>query len=223
MPWGQTLAVLGPSGSGKSTLLRLLNRLDEPTSGTVELGGVDYRTMPPAELRRHVGMVMQRAYLFPGSVRENILFGPAQREHAPAPEVEALLQRVGLDGYSDRAVHTLSGGEAQRVAVARALANDPEVLLLDEPTSALDEQSKRGIENLLESVIQERGLSCVWVTHDPLQAARMAATVLLLKDGGMEPMGEVRVILPDQAAITSVATAVEASKSEHPGARETDA
>ncbi len=206
VPRSHTLAVLGPSGSGKSTLLRLLNRLDEPTSGTVELDGVDYRTLPPAELRRRVGMVMQRAYLFPGTVRENILFGPAQRERAPATDVDALLRRVGIDGYSGRAVHTLSGGEAQRVAIARALANEPEVLLLDEPTSALDEKSKRAIEQLLESIIQERGLSCVWVTHDPLQAARMANTVLMLKGGRMDAFGEAREILAEQAAIAALPT-----------------
>ncbi len=193
---GEVLAILGPSGSGKSTLLRLLNRLDEPTSGTVELDGVDYHSLQPQELRRRVGMVMQRAYLFPGTVSENIAYGPAQHDtHLGADANAGLLDQVGLSGYGDRLVHTLSGGEAQRVAIARALANQPEVLLLDEPTSALDETSKHGIEQLLVSIIHQRGLTCVWVTHDRQQAARMADIVLLLEDGQATAIGPTLEVL----------------------------
>src|SRR5437763_2540784 len=147
---GEVLAVVGPSGAGKSSFLRLLNRLDEPTGGTVLLNGLDYRTLPPRELRRRVGMVMQMAYLFPGTVTANIGFGPRQRgEILTGDDIAALLERVGLPGYQDRDVSTLSGGEAQRVSMARTLANAPDALLLDEPTSALDEHSARGIEELV--------------------------------------------------------------------------
>ena len=138
---GELLGIVGASGSGKSSFLRLLNRLDEPTSGTVFLDGQDYRQLPPRELRRRVGMVTQRPFLFPGDVASNLRFGPLQRgETLPDGEVSALLERVGLPGFATRDVINLSGGEQQRVSLARALANRPRCLLLDEPTSALDER-----------------------------------------------------------------------------------
>ncbi|HZD51077.1 MAG TPA: ATP-binding cassette domain-containing protein [Silvibacterium sp.] len=192
----EVLAVLGPSGAGKSTLLRLLNRLDEPTGGAILLGGEDYRALPPRTLRRRVGMIMQRAYLFPGTVAENVRFGPVQDGLTISDaEIENLLNQVGLAGYGARDVATLSGGEAQRVAITRALANSPEVLLLDEPTSALDELAKEGVETLLESLIRQRGLTCVWVTHDAAQAGRMADLVLLLEAGRMTSFGRAAEIL----------------------------
>lgn len=192
----EVLAVLGPSGAGKSTLLRLLNRLDEPTGGTILLDGEDYRSISPRTLRRRVGMIMQRAYLFPGTVAENVRFGPSQHGVTMADaEIENLLKQVGLAGCGERDVVTLSGGEAQRVAITRALANSPEVLLLDEPTSALDELAKEGVETLLESLIRQRGLTCVWVTHDAAQAGRMADSVLLLEAGQVSGFGRAAEVL----------------------------
>jgi putative ABC transport system ATP-binding protein len=181
---GEVLAIVGPSGAGKSSLLRLINRLDEPTGGTVLLDGQDIRSLPPRELRRRIGMILQRAYLFPGSVAQNVCYGP--RQHGtllPSSAVAELLERVGLEGYAERNAATLSGGEAQRVAITRALANQPDVLLLDEPTSALDDAAKLGVETLLGSLIRERHLTCIWVTHDAAQARRMADSVLLLETG----------------------------------------
>lgn len=187
---GEVLTVVGPSGAGKSTLLRLLNRLDQPTSGTVWLNGIDTLTLPPRELRRRIGMVMQRAYLFPGTVAENIAFGPKQQGRITSPgEIDSLLARVGLADFGSRDALTLSGGEAQRVAITRALANDPEVLLLDEPTSALDEAARHGVESLLESLVRERHLTCVWVTHSVEQARSMADKVLALKAGRVDAYG----------------------------------
>jgi putative ABC transport system ATP-binding protein len=181
---GEVLAVVGPSGAGKSSFLRLLNRLDEATGGTVLLDGEDYRAIAPRELRRRVGMVMQMAYLFPGTVGANIAFGPLQRHETMSQEqIKGLLDRVALPGYQDRDVSTLSGGEAQRVSLARTLANSPEVLLLDEPTSALDEASARGIEELVLGVIRERRMTCVIVTHDMQQAARIADRTMYLEAG----------------------------------------
>ena len=145
---GEVLAITGPSGSGKTSLLRLLNRLDEPTFGTVFVEGVDYRTIEPRELRRKLGLVAQRPYLFPGTVADNLRFGPAQRGQTLSPEaVEQLLAQIGLKDYAGRDVANLSGGEAQRVSVARTLANSPLALLLDEPTSALDEAAKHEVES----------------------------------------------------------------------------
>ena len=173
-----------------------MNRLDEPTSGVVLLDGDDYRSLPPQTLRRRMGMIMQRAYLFPGKVAENVRFGPLQQGRAmPDVEIASLLEQVGLDGYAERDVKTLSGGEAQRVAITRALANNPEVLLLDEPTSALDEVAKQGVETLLESLIRKRGLTCVWVTHDAAQAGRMADSVLLLEGGKTAAYGPATEVL----------------------------
>jgi putative ABC transport system ATP-binding protein len=191
---GEVLGIVGPSGAGKSTLLRLINRLDEPTEGTVFFHGRDYRGLPTEALRCSIGMVMQRAYLFPGTVSENIAFGPGQRgKSIQTAQIEALLTEVGLEGYASRDALTLSGGEAQRVAITRALANDPEVLLLDEPTSALDEASRESVERLLERLIRERHLTCFWVTHNPEQAQTMADRILVLAAGRTKALG-----LPDE-------------------------
>jgi putative ABC transport system ATP-binding protein len=193
---GEVLAVVGPSGSGKSSFLRLLNRLDEPTSGTVCLEKVDYRQIPPRELRRKVGMVTQRAFLFPGTVYENLSFGPRQRgEVLSETRAEELLTRVGLSGYAARDVANLSGGEAQRVSLARALANSPVVLLLDEPTSALDDAGKSGVESLIHDIIRGSRLTCVMVTHDIAQAARMATRVMMLERGRATKIGTIQEVL----------------------------
>jgi len=192
----EILALVGPSGAGKSSLLRLLNRLDQPTEGTVYLEGVDYRQMLPRELRRRVGMVTQRAFLFPGNVADNVRYGPRQRgEELPQGRVESLLLDVGLAGYSERDVANLSGGEAQRVSLARALANDPVVLLLDEPTSALDEASKLVVEAMILRVVRDSQLTCVIVTHDNAQAERFAERVLVLDRGHVTKTGSVREVL----------------------------
>jgi putative ABC transport system ATP-binding protein len=186
----ELLGIVGPSGSGKSSLLRLLNRLDEPTSGTVYLEEQDYRQIPPRELRRRVGMVTQRPFLFPGSVAANLRFGPAQRgEILPDEEISLLLDRVRLPGFASTDVSVISGGEQQRVSLARTLANRPEVLLLDEPTSALDEESKRGIEELIVELVHDRGLTCVMVTHDRDQARRLCDRVMLLEAGRLAQIG----------------------------------
>ena len=187
---GELLGIVGPSGSGKSSLLRLLNRLDEPSTGTVYLDGVDYRQLPPRELRRRIGMVMQRPFLFPGDVATNLRFGPAQRGEAmPEDEIASLLERVGLAGFAAQEVSVLSGGEQQRVSLARTLANRPEVLLLDEPTSALDEHSKLGIEELVGALVRDDGLTCVMVTHDRDQARRMCHRVIVLEAGRLVQVG----------------------------------
>jgi putative ABC transport system ATP-binding protein len=193
---GEVLAVVGPSGSGKSSLLRLLNRLDEPTSGTVFVEGIDYRQIAPRDLRRKLGLVNQRPYLFPGTVEDNLRFGPLQRGESLSQEsVDQLLIRVGLKGYASRNIANLSGGEAQRVSVARTLANSPLILLLDEPTSALDETSKLEVESSIQRVIHEQGITCVLVTHDRAQAARLAERALLLEAGRIVRDGSINEVL----------------------------
>jgi putative ABC transport system ATP-binding protein len=193
---GEVLAIVGPSGSGKSSLLRLLNRLDEPTSGTVYVEATDYRQIAPRDLRRKLGMVNQRPYLFPGTVEQNLQYGPLQRgESLPPDSIEQLLTRVGLKGYASRNIANLSGGEAQRVSVARTLANSPLVLLLDEPTSALDEASKLEVESTIQNIVHDQGLTCILVTHDTAQAVRLAGRALLLEAGRIVRAGPINEVL----------------------------
>jgi putative ABC transport system ATP-binding protein len=176
----------------------LLNRLDEPTSGIVRFNVRDYRELAPRELRQRIGMVMQAAYLFPGTVAENVGYGPRQRgQTLAAGQIETLLQRVGLPGYQERDVSNLSGGEAQRVSIARTLANDPEILLLDEPTSALDEDSARKVEDLVLDIIRERRMTCVIVTHNAAQARRVAHRAMILKAGKLAAIGPPAEVLQD--------------------------
>ena len=190
--------MVGPSGSGKSSFLRLLNRLDEATGGSVNLNGEDYRKLAPEELRRRLGMVMQTAYLFPGTVAENVAYGPLQRgQRLLAEQIDALLQRVGLSGYLGRDTSNLSGGEAQRVSIARTLANAPEILLLDEPTSALDEDSAREVEDLVLDIIRERRMTCVIVTHNNAQARRIAHRTVIIRNGKLIASGPTNEVLRD--------------------------
>jgi putative ABC transport system ATP-binding protein len=199
---GDVLAIVGPSGAGKSSLLRLLNRLDEPTAGAFFVEGRDYREIAPRELRRRVGMVMQTAYLFPGTVADNIRYGPRQHgESLTDAAVDLLLEQVGLAGFASRTVEHLSGGEAQRAAFARALANSPVILLLDEPTSALDDLAKHGIETLIRDVVRTRGLTCLIVTHDTAEAARLAQRVLVLERGRVKRIGTLREVVDVEALL----------------------
>ncbi len=182
VPDGEVTAVVGPSGAGKSTLLRTINRLIEPSSGEVYLDGEPTGSLDPLELRRRVGMVFQIPALFGPSVREAVLYGArlAGRDADP----ERLLEVVGLDpSMSGRAPETLSVGQQQRVSVARALALEPEALLLDEPTSALDEAARRKIEDLVGDLNARLGLTMVFVSHDLSQVGRVADRVVLLVEG----------------------------------------
>jgi putative ABC transport system ATP-binding protein len=181
---GEVVAITGPSGAGKSSVLRLLNRLDAPTAGKVLLEGADTSEMDVHELRRRVGMVMQSANLFLGTVAENVHYGPGLRgERMSDGEVEELLATVGLRGYAERDVAGLSGGEAQRVSLARTLANRPQVLLLDEPTSALDDAAKLVVEEALRAAMAQMEGACLIVTHDAAQAARLAQRTLVMREG----------------------------------------
>jgi ABC-type multidrug transport system ATPase subunit len=182
VPAGEVTAVVGPSGAGKSTLLRAINRLIEPSSGEVYLDGESTGSLDPLELRRRVGMVFQIPALFGVSVEEAVLYGArlAGRSADPA----RLLEVVGLDPSMCRRVpETLSVGQQQRVSVARALALEPEALLLDEPTSALDEGARRKIEELVRDLNARLGLTMIFVSHDLSQVERVADRVVLLAEG----------------------------------------
>ena len=192
----EVLAIVGPSGAGKSSFLRLLNRLDEPTEGTVLIDGTDYREIPPTELRSRIGFVPQEPALRNGTVAENVTIGPRLRDQRISDEaVDRLLSRVDLDGYASRDVSTLSGGEAQRVAIARTIITQPEVVLLDEPTASLDADAEARVETLLTDLITESDLTCVLVTHDREQARRLADRVAVFEDGRMVTIGDVGTVI----------------------------
>jgi putative ABC transport system ATP-binding protein len=176
-------ALLGPSGSGKSTILRLLNRLADPDSGVVRMHGEDVRSDDVLELRRRAVLVPQLPAPLPGSVADNVGYGPSLIGRSV--EVEPLLERAGLDAsYAERDASQLSVGEQQRVMLARALALEPEVLLLDEPTSALDETARDEIERTLLD-LRER-VSIVLVTHDGAQAERLTKRTVRIREGRAE-------------------------------------
>jgi len=167
-------ALVGPSGAGKSTLLRLLNRLADPDRGTVRFAGSDVRDLDPLELRRRACLVGQLPALLPGSVAHNVRLGPSLRGGEEA-DVPRSLRLAGLDSsFAGREAERLSAGEQQRVMLARALALEPQVLLLDEPTSALDARTRAGVEATLMRLVHEHGVSVVVVTHDSDQARRLA-------------------------------------------------
>ena len=188
VPDGGVTVVVGPSGAGKSTLLRLCNRLEAPTQGRVLFRGEDVAALDPLVLRRRVGMVFQRPATFPGTVRDNLrVADPAAGDAGLA----ALLARADLDpSFLDRAAASLSGGEAQRMCLARALAAAPDVLLMDEPTSSLDEAARRTLERLARR-LADGGVPMVWVTHDLDQASRLADWRLELASGRVRASGPV--------------------------------
>jgi putative ABC transport system ATP-binding protein len=157
----------------------------------VYLDDIDYKTIAPRELRRRLGMVTQRPFLFPGDVASNLQFGPRQRgEVLPNDTIKELLQQVGLEGFAGRDVTNLSGGEQQRVSLARALANRPEMLLLDEPTSALDEDAKLGVEQLIRDLATATQRTFILVTHDREQARRICDRVGTMDRGRLTHIGK---------------------------------
>jgi putative ABC transport system ATP-binding protein len=181
LPEGSS-CLAGESGSGKSTLLRLLNRLADPDRGSVSYRGRSLGSIDVLHLRREVALVPQLPALLPGSVADNVAFGPGLI--GGEVEVEPLLELAGLPpAFAGREADRLSVGEGQRVMLARALALEPRVLLLDEPTSALDARSRDRVEATLADLRRRLGLSLVLVTHDLAQAERLADRVVRLERG----------------------------------------
>ena len=189
---GEVLGIIGPSGSGKSTLLRMMNLLEDPTSGTLVFDGrrLTDASSAPLAIRRRMTMVFQNPILFNTSVLNNVAFGLKLRGKKNAREEAAsLLDRLGLMDLAKEHASTLSYGEAQRVALARALVLQSEVLFLDEPTANLDPYNVGLIEDMLETVNRERNTTVVLVTHNVFQARRVAHRVVLLLEGRVVEAG----------------------------------
>ena len=188
---GELMALLGSSGAGKSTILRCIAGHLEPDAGEIWIGGERMDQAPPE--KRNVGMVFQSYALFPHlTVRRNVAFGPERRgaSRSEATELaDEMLDRVGLLELGDRYPRQISGGEQQRVAVARALAIRPEVLLLDEPLSSLDQTLRRELRSLLHRLQRSFGATTVWVTHDQEEALTVADRVAVLDRGRLQQVG----------------------------------
>ncbi|HEV2768649.1 MAG TPA: ATP-binding cassette domain-containing protein [Solirubrobacteraceae bacterium] len=192
LPRGCVTALAGPSGAGKTTLLRCLVRLEEPTDGQVLVGGDDARELDPCLLRRRVGLVAQAPVMLPGDVAANVGYG---LNGAGAEELARSLAAVGLSrDLLERDARELSGGEAARVALARALARAPAALLLDEPTAALDATAGRVVEEHVRS-LAAGGLAILVVCHDRAQARRMAGRAVVLDGGRVVRAGGVEAVL----------------------------
>ena len=186
--------VAGPSGSGKSTMLRLLNRLADPDSGRVLYEGTDVRERDPLQLRREVSLVPQLPALIDGTVHDNVAYGP--RLAGNSFDTRRCLELAGLDPeFAERDGAKLSVGEQQRVMLARALALEPQVLLLDEPTSALDEAARDAVEATLRELSSRTSISVVLVTHDTEQARRLAEYVVRIDAGRVTAQGPVEEVL----------------------------
>jgi len=191
---GELLAVVGASGSGKTTLLRLINRLTDPSSGTVRVGGLDAASVEPVALRRRIGYVFQEVGLFPHmTVAENIAITPKllgwERARTNA-RVHELLGLVRLDvDYGSRLPHQLSGGERQRVGVARALAAGPEMVLMDEPFAALDPLTREALGQDYRSLHDRLGLTTLMITHDMVEALELADRIAVLRGGTIVAQG----------------------------------
>jgi len=202
---GETLVLLGSSGCGKTTTLKMINRLIEPTSGTIHVDGQEVTKQDPVVLRRTIGYVFQGIGLFPHyRVIQNVeivprLVGwPANKRRRRVREV---LELVGLppDEFADRFPDELSGGQQQRIGVARALAADPKYLLMDEPFGALDAITRDALQQELKSLSKRLGKTTVFVTHDIFEALTLADRIAVLHEGRVQQVDTPQMVLTDPA------------------------
>lgn len=192
---GEFFVLVGSSGSGKTTLLKLLNRLIEPTEGTIRRGGKTLHTLPLRPLRLDTGYVLQQIALFPNlTVAENIALVPMMKGLSKAETIEqtrAWLTKLGLppQEYMHRYPRELSGGQQQRVGIIRSLIGKPQVLLMDEPFSALDPLSRRQLQDLIKDLHREFGLTIVFVTHDMAEALCLGSRLCIMENGRIIRIG----------------------------------
>lgn len=192
---GEITAIIGPSGGGKSSVLRLINRLDDPVQGRILLDGTDISAMHPPLLRRNICMMLQKAYMFAGTVLDN-LQQPFRYRNEPLPAADnpELLRCLELarlrPEFLARDARTLSGGEQQRVNLARALLSKPRALLLDEPTSALDRPTADQLVSTVQAVCRTEQLAVIMVTHDLRLAGRITDQLIYLEEGRILETGD---------------------------------
>jgi molybdopterin-binding protein len=200
---GSTLAVVGPSGAGKSTLLALLGLLEKPDAGEITLDGTPIQ-VGNRRARMRFAAAFQSPYLFKGTVADNVAYGLRLRGMATAERasrVSAVLERVGLPGWERNSAMNLSGGEAHRVALARALVLDPEVLFLDEPLSSLDPLLKGKLAHDFSKILHEADVTTVYVTHDQNEAAAIADDMAVMREGRVVAAGHIEDVMglpPDE-------------------------
>lgn len=180
---GKICGIMGPSGAGKSTLLRIINGLEKPTSGSICFDGKKVSFPPELSLRRRMTMVFQKPVLFSTTVYNNVIYGLKVRGRENRQKVLQAIEFVGLKGMEKRNALSLSGGEAQRIALARAIVLEPELLLLDEPTANLDPANVEIIENLLLELNSKKNTTILIVTHNIFQAKRISEEVVFMKNG----------------------------------------
>ncbi|WP_016912311.1 ABC transporter ATP-binding protein [Mammaliicoccus vitulinus] len=182
---GKLTSIIGPSGAGKSTLLTLINLLKSATKGEIVISGKTIDSYDPMELRRKVQLVSQEATMIKGTVKDNLeLPLILQNKNMTDEEAEYYLENVDLStSFLNKNSKELSGGEKQKLSLARALVNKPSIILLDEVTSALDRNSKQAIELLLQKIKREHNVTMIWITHDINQALRMSDYVWVMKNG----------------------------------------
>ncbi len=188
---GEVMALIGPTGSGKTTLLRLINLLEEPTTGRIMIEDQDISALSERgkiTVRRRMAMVFQKPVMFKADVENNVSFGLRMRGKGDSAKVREALAMVGLSGYERRDANTLSGGEMQRIALARALILQPQLLLLDEPTANLDPKSVDAIDRLLEGLAKGR-TTVILATHNMQEAHRLADRVAVLQEGRLTAIG----------------------------------
>ncbi len=199
IPAGKIYSILGPNGSGKTTLLRILALLLVNDAGRLEVLGekVNWSKGQILKLRRQMSMVTQTSYMFQGSVHYNVAYGLRKRKIAE-PEikhrVEEVLEMVGMSAYQEADASTLSGGERQKAAIARALILRPQVLFLDEPTSNIDMASAAEIERHILTINQNWGTTIIMVTHNLFQARRLAEQVIFLHEGHIIEKGQTEMV-----------------------------
>jgi putative spermidine/putrescine transport system ATP-binding protein len=188
---GEFVSFLGPSGCGKTTTLRMIAGFEQPTAGTILLDGADITNRPPN--KRNVGMVFQSYALFPNmTVAQNVGFGLKMRKR-PADQIKQrvgeLLELVNLGDKGERYPYQLSGGQQQRIALARALAYEPQVLLLDEPLSALDAKIRVSLRHEIRAIQRQLGITTVYVTHDQEEALSLSDRIVVMSEGRIEQIG----------------------------------
>lgn len=188
---GDTIAIIGPSGSGKSTLLKQLNHLIEPTSGTLYLNGKPYYDYTPENIRMKVSYLMQQSEMIGTTIEDNLKFPSEARNQAfDKDKALNLLEKVGLGNYDLSAeIEHMSGGEKQRITIARQLMFEPEVLLLDESTSALDTHNKERVEEIIFKMAEE-GITILWITHSDDQSMRHFQKRMTIIDGEIDKIEE---------------------------------